>query len=128
MPVLSKGQGEGEWGLSRAVGFVSGVLFGGGTGKGKGKGKGKEKEKKKEKGKGREGERDGEMDWSHFGKELPRAWDIVEGPVGTGIEPDVLRGCKRVVVIGIHGWFPGTFPRIHFPFFFSSLFDTIESL
>ena len=22
---------------------------------------------------------------------------------------DVLRGCKRVVVIGIHGWFPGTF-------------------
>ena len=23
---------------------------------------------------------------------------------------DVLRGCKRVVVIGIHGWFPGTFP------------------
>ena len=23
---------------------------------------------------------------------------------------DVLRGCKRVVVIGIHGWFPGAFP------------------
>ena len=22
---------------------------------------------------------------------------------------DVLRGCKRVVVIGIHGWFPGVF-------------------
>ena len=22
---------------------------------------------------------------------------------------DVLRGCKRVVVIGIHGWFPGAF-------------------
>jgi hypothetical protein len=22
---------------------------------------------------------------------------------------DILRGCKRVVVIGIHGWFPGVF-------------------
>ena len=28
---------------------------------------------------------------------------------------DVLRGCKRVVVIGIHGWFPGTF-SIHISF------------
>ncbi len=24
---------------------------------------------------------------------------------------DVLRGCKRVVVIGVHGWFPGELPR-----------------
>ena len=112
-----------ETAFSRAMGFVSGVLFasagedagvgaGGGRNRGgKGKVKGLERE------------------WVHFGKELPRAWDVVEGRVGAqeesgkgkgkgggigvgvgvGIDPDVLRGCKRVVVIGIHGWFPGTF-------------------
>lgn len=26
---------------------------------------------------------------------------------GATLDPDVLRGCKRVVVIGVHGWFPG---------------------
>ncbi|KAH6894036.1 hypothetical protein BKA70DRAFT_1117551, partial [Coprinopsis sp. MPI-PUGE-AT-0042] len=24
---------------------------------------------------------------------------------------DVLRGCKRVVIIGVHGWFPGAVMR-----------------
>ena len=28
--------------------------------------------------------------------------------MGGGGEKDVLRGAKRAVVIGIHGWFPGT--------------------
>jgi hypothetical protein len=39
-----------------------------------------------------------------FGKELPRIWD----DIGEQIDGDILQGCKRVVVIGIHGWFPGT--------------------
>lgn len=47
--------------------------------------------------------RDREM--LQFGKELPRAWDVI----GDKIQPDVLKGCQRVVVIGIHGWFPGTY-------------------
>ncbi|KAK0199800.1 hypothetical protein DFS33DRAFT_1267576 [Desarmillaria ectypa] len=44
---------------------------------------------------------------------LPRAWDVLQGqtsPSEAGIG-DVLRGCKRVVVIGIHGWFPGAIMR-----------------
>lgn len=28
--------------------------------------------------------------------------------VSRGITKDVLRGCRRVVIIGVHGWFPGT--------------------
>jgi hypothetical protein len=42
--------------------------------------------------------------FADFGKELPRTWDVIGEP----LEGDVLQGCKRVVVIGIHGWFPGT--------------------
>jgi len=51
----------------------------------------------KNKGKEKSGEK------NHFGKALPRSWDVI----GESLESDVLRGCKRVVVIGIHGWFPG---------------------
>lgn len=81
-----------------------------------------------------------------FGKELPRAWDVIEearvehataarqtapgsgkskgkgkAPAQeehVGLSADVLRGCKRVVVIGVHGWFPGSFPS-------SLLFDVV---
>ena len=42
-----------------------------------------------------------------FGKALPRAWEVIENPTGSNRQLDILRGCKRVVVIGIHGWFPG---------------------
>jgi hypothetical protein len=115
---------EPETAFNRAMGFVSGVLFasdgaGGGTGSRGNKHVAKRRED----------------EWSHFGRELPRAWDVVERRVGkervkeTGVlgklvgkgkrkasagagasvDPDVLRGCKRVVVIGIHGWFPGMF-------------------
>jgi hypothetical protein len=68
--------------LTKTLRFVSGVLF---AGEESGKGKAKE---------GR---------FSHFGKVLPRAWDVS----GTKLHPDVLGGCRKVVVIGIHGWFPG---------------------
>lgn len=40
---------------------------------------------------------------TYFGKQLPRAWDVMQGTFNS----DVLRGCENVVVIGIHGWFPG---------------------
>ena len=36
-----------------------------------------------------------------FGKELPRVWDVLGGTEAP------LADCKKVVVIGIHGWFPG---------------------
>ncbi|KAG7440489.1 uncharacterized protein BT62DRAFT_910477 [Guyanagaster necrorhizus] len=59
---------------------------------------------------GRGKERDISAD---VGVGLPRAWDVLQGkssPSEAGMG-DVLRGCKRVVVIGIHGWFPGTMMR-----------------
>jgi hypothetical protein len=31
----------------------------------------------------------------------------LDGGLGEEGIPNVLRGCKRVVVIGVHGWFPG---------------------
>lgn len=92
--------------------------------------------------------------FQHFGKELPRAWEVIErtttGPVtprtagvssvstsamprnqpgrssaagkdsyeGGNLGPNerkdmfnVLRDCKRVVAIGVHGWFPGAVVR-----------------
>ncbi|KAK0475873.1 hypothetical protein IW261DRAFT_1493422 [Armillaria novae-zelandiae] len=52
-------------------------------------------------------------DRADVGVGLPRAWDVLQGqssPSEAGME-DVLRGCKRVVVIGIHGWFPGAIMR-----------------
>jgi hypothetical protein len=38
-----------------------------------------------------------------FGKELPRIWDDIGE-----VDGDMLQCCKRVVVIGIHGWFPAS--------------------
>lgn len=31
-----------------------------------------------------------------------------------GISKDALRGCRRVVIIGVHGWFPGASPLFLF--------------
>lgn len=31
----------------------------------------------------------------------------VSQSVFEGLSRDVLRGCRRVVIIGVHGWFPG---------------------
>ncbi len=75
--------------FSRTVRFVSGMLFARDDGTGSGKGKTPSKD-------------DGSF--ADFGKELPRAWDVI----GERLDGDILRGCRRVVVIGIHGWFPGT--------------------
>lgn len=76
--------------------------------------------------------REGVDDWNSFGLGLPRSHETMRrhapqdggvkrsrlrrgsasssaGPLGDEAE-DVLRGCKRVAVLAIHGWFPGTFP------------------
>lgn len=76
--------------------------------------------------------RAGVDDWRSFGLGLPRSHETMRkhapqdggvkrsrlrrssvssstGPLGDEAE-DVLRGCKRVAVLAIHGWFPGTFP------------------
>ncbi|KIK25170.1 hypothetical protein PISMIDRAFT_97304 [Pisolithus microcarpus 441] len=55
-----------------------------------------------EKGKGR----GREATCSPYEKALPRAWNVLGDN-----SPDVLRGCQRVVVIGVHGWFPGAVAR-----------------
>ncbi|KAL0953078.1 hypothetical protein HGRIS_007278 [Hohenbuehelia grisea] len=93
--------------LSRTLKLVSGVLFNTDAGKAKQKGK----DRSNGKGKARVMEKEME-EWS---KTLPRAWDVLEDSMGsTGrveLEPDVLRGCRRVVVIGIHGWFPSAVMR-----------------
>lgn len=72
--------------LSKTLQYVSGVLFSrdeAPSNKGKGKAK--------------------EPVYSPYDKALPRTWDVVGGGVGV----DILKGCKRVVIIGVHGWFPG---------------------
>lgn len=73
--------------------FVSGVLFAAD--------KPEARDVRKSKGKARE------QEFLHFGKELPKAWDVVQDI----LDPDALLGCRRVIVIGIHGWFPGAVMR-----------------
>lgn len=77
--------------VAKTFNFVSGVLFpwdaDGGR---KGKGRARDKE------------------FVNFGKELPKAFDVF----GKKLEPDVLRGCRKAAIIGVHGWFPGTWLAI----------------
>ncbi|KAG5220273.1 glycoside hydrolase family protein [Salix suchowensis] len=104
--------------LARTMKFVSGVLFAKETSEGESSGVGREASgvsatkgsSLKWKGKSKEIEKE----MVHFGKSLPRAWDVMKkhsstgSGSGSGLAPeDVLRGCRKVVVIGIHGWFPG---------------------
>jgi len=66
-------------------------------------------------------ERDSTSKFKEFGRTLPKAWKVFEDagwssatPAGTwkdGQPIDILRGCQKVVVIGVHGWFPGTMIR-----------------
>jgi hypothetical protein len=74
--------------LTKTVRFVSGMLFA------KDDGASTETDKARSK---------SEEYFADFGKELPRTWDVIGEPID-----GILQGCKRVVVIGIHGWFPGT--------------------
>jgi hypothetical protein len=77
--------------IAKTLDFVSAVLFSG------------DKERMK-KGKARDKE------LTDFGKELPKAFDVL----GEKLEPDVLRGCSKAVIIGVHGWFPGMLLTIFF--------------
>ncbi|KAJ7042417.1 hypothetical protein C8F04DRAFT_76864 [Mycena alexandri] len=103
--------------MEKTMKFVSGVLFAAdspGTTRSSsassGKGKGRVRE-----------EREREKKYEEWGLGLPRSWDIVKPAAGKGHPEagnaregdvqDVLRGCKHVVVIGIHGWFPGAVMR-----------------
>jgi hypothetical protein len=79
--------------IAKTVRFVSGMLFARDDGTSSGKSKAHSK---------------GDGTFADFGRELPRIWDVIGGR----LDGDVLQGCKRVVVIGIHGWFPGTFPDV----------------
>ncbi|KAJ3778419.1 hypothetical protein FB446DRAFT_632140 [Lentinula raphanica] len=45
----------------------------------------------------------------NWGQNLPRAWEALIAQ--EEIRKDVTKGCKKVVVIGIHGWFPGAVMR-----------------
>lgn len=75
--------------LTKTVRFVSGMLFA------KDDGSSTETDKARSK---------DEEYLADFGNELPRTWDVI----GETIDDNILQGCKRVVVIGIHGWFPGS--------------------
>ena len=75
--------------FTKTVRFVSGMLFARDDGTSTGKGKAPSKD-------------DGSF--ADFGRDLPRSWDVI----GEKLDGDILRGCRRVVIIGIHGWFPGT--------------------
>ena len=94
--------------LTGALSYVAGALFSGEGGLGKGKGKGKGKAKGKDV--------DGYGTWASpplaqqdpgefvaFGQELPKALDVV----GETLNPYILNGGCRVVVIGVAGWSPG---------------------
>lgn len=78
--------------LTKTVRFVSGMLFA------KDDGTSTETDKARSK---------SDEYFADFGKELPRTWDVI----GESIDGNILQGCKRVVVIGIHGWFPGAVMR-----------------
>ncbi|KAF7339796.1 hypothetical protein MVEN_01896100 [Mycena venus] len=110
--LLDHGKTVGRAVMEKTMRFVSGVLFAADTPTMKrrsssanpGKGKGKDR-----------GEREREKRFEEWGLSLPRAWDVLKPSVGKGESgemkegnvQDVLRGAKNVVVIGIHGWFPG---------------------
>lgn len=188
-------QGVGGKLLGKTMKFVSSVLWASGVGSGEamsGGGGGSVKGKEREGARQREGsadtrrgndigdgeslvERDRRERFREFGRELPKAWTLLEGGGGdthfsasrsrsrvrvsslsssaaaaakgkgsaqeeeadkAGLY-DVLRGCQRVVVIGVHGWFPGAMIRsvlgevnvvflLSFPFFLSSFFFPIS--
>ena len=75
--------------FSKTLRFVSGMLFA----RDENTSPGKDKSLSKDDG-----------SFADFGAGLPRTWDVI----GERLDGDILRGCRRVVVIGIHGWFPGT--------------------
>lgn len=95
--------------IRKTFGYVSSMLFArdhdGRTGEGKGKGRVRH------------------SDIHHFGNELPRAWSVL----GSLPETQMLASCKKVVVIGVHGWFPGTCFLLFRPVGPSSIWSNSQS-
>ncbi|KAI0798209.1 hypothetical protein C8Q75DRAFT_708864 [Abortiporus biennis] len=79
--------------LSKTLSYVSGVLFtkDGQTSHGSLKGK----------------EREIEHEFLNFGKELPKAFEIT----GDSMDPRLLSGDYKVVILGVAGWSPGAVTR-----------------
>lgn len=77
--------------MSKTLSLVSDVLF-------------SKDEEVEGKGKGKAREKDHEAKFIHLGKELPKALSVI----GETLNPYMLNGGCRVVVIGVAGWSPGT--------------------
>lgn len=77
--------------VSKTLSLVSDVLF-------------SKDEEVEGKGKGKAREKDHEAKFIHLGKELPKALSVI----GETLNPYMLNGGCRVVVIGVAGWSPGT--------------------
>ncbi|KAI1787100.1 hypothetical protein LXA43DRAFT_975425 [Ganoderma leucocontextum] len=98
--------------LTGALSYVAGALFSGESGlvKGKGKGKGKAKGKDGDGYRTRASPAPTQQEQGElvaFGQELPKALDVV----GETLNPYILNGGCRVVVIGVAGWSPGAVTR-----------------
>ncbi|KAJ6519649.1 hypothetical protein C8R45DRAFT_29227 [Mycena sanguinolenta] len=108
--LIDDGKPVGKAVMERTMRFVSGVLFAADSSSIKkrsssnpGKAKGKDRD-----------DREREKRYEEWGLGLPRAWDVLKPSAGKGAGgkegdvQDVLRGARKVAVIGIHGWFPGS--------------------
>jgi hypothetical protein len=84
--------------ITKTLRFVSGFLGSQEASSPKAKGKGKERVPSLS-----VGDQGSPVDILQFGKELPRALDVV----GEKIGPVLLNGECKIVVIGIAGWSPG---------------------
>lgn len=76
--------------MAKTLSFVGGVLF-------------SKDEPGRTKAKGKEREPQQDTEFLEFGKELPKALDIV----GEQLDSYMMNGGCRVVVIGVAGWSPG---------------------
>ena len=93
--------------LTGALSYVAGALFSneGARGRGKGKGKGKEREQFGTWSASGGPSGDASAEFLTFGQDLPKALDVV----GEQLNPYILNGGCRVVVIGVAGWSPGAY-------------------
>ncbi|EJF58899.1 hypothetical protein DICSQDRAFT_90018 [Dichomitus squalens LYAD-421 SS1] len=107
--------------LTGALSYVAGALFSGGDAAGsnsaKGKGKGKARARARSVDKDRRdafgiwpvtaSSPQAQTEFVAYGQELPKALDVV----GEALNPYILNGGCRVVVIGVAGWSPGAVTR-----------------
>lgn len=111
----SEDQGAGRSLLGKTMNFMSRVIYDKDTGSSDPKGKGRAREGSSLGSEYRHISPSNE-EWTEkfgeFGNDLPKAWKIVEESGGQ--TTDILRGCRKVVVIGVHGWFPNAMIRTVF--------------